>query len=261
MVEITLNTYLIVLPLIFFAGLVDAIAGGGGLISLPAYFAAGLPPHFALGNNKFSSVFGTTLTTVKYYRNNMIDVKFAVTAAAAALIGSFSGTNLVLILDPFFLNYLLIIAIPIVAVFSLRHKELGKVSEFHVNSPGRKVVIALLTGFIVGFWDGFFGPGTGSFIVLIFTVFLKMDFVSANANAKVINLCSNLAAIITYLLHGKVIFAIGIPAVVFGMAGNYVGSHFVIKKGRKIIFPVFISVLVLLLVKVLYDVLKDSGII
>jgi uncharacterized membrane protein YfcA len=252
---LTLHTFLIVLPAVFLAGVVDSIAGGGGLLSLPAYMAAGLPPHYVLGNNKFSSSFGTLFATLRYHQHGMIDVRVALLSAFFALIGSFLGSSAVLLLSPDFLRVLLIVLIPLVAVLTLTNRSLGRVNHSQHLTQKRKYSLAAVAALLLGFYDGFFGPGMGMFLILFFTLALKYDFVTANANTKVVNLASNIAAVITFIVHGKVIFAIGIPAAFAGIAGNLLGANLVIKKGGKIIRPVFLFILFLLFGKILYDFL------
>ena len=254
--EITYQTFLIILPMIFLAGFMDSIAGGGGLLSLPTYIVAGLPPHNALANNKFSSVFGTTLSAYRYFRHGMIDTQIAVTSAFFALIGSYLGTRLVINLDPYFLNYLLIILLPVITIFTLLNKDLGKYNTAHEISKQKKLVLAIIASFIIGFYDGFFGPGTGTFLIFVFALFLKYDMIMANGNTKVVNVASNIAAVITFIINGKVLFVIGVPAALAGLAGNYLGSRYVVKKGNKLIRPVFIFVFILLFIKILWDVLS-----
>ncbi len=253
--EIDIFTYLIILPMIFLAGLLDSIAGGGGLISVPAYLAAGLPPHYALGNNKFSSSSGTIFSTIRYFKHGMIDLPIAICSSSFALIGSFLGTKTVLWLNPYFLYYILLVLIPIMTVVTIYKKDIGKNNQSHSITRCRKMLIGSIAGLVIGFYDGFFGPGTGAFLIMIYTIALKYDFIIANGNTKVVNLASNLAALITFLLNGKVIFAIAIPTAIFGIAGNLAGSHMVVKKGNKIIRPVFIIALSILLVKIIYDLI------
>lgn len=252
---ITWHTYAIILPLIFFAGFVDAIAGGGGLISVPAYLAAGLPPHYALGNNKFSSSIGTLFTVLTYHRKNMIDIRIALISALFALGGSFAGARTVLLIDPGFLQYILIVLIPAVTVFTLIKKDMGKHNHSMHVSRVRAYMLSSIAAFVIGFYDGFFGPGTGAFLILFYTLALRYDFVTANANTKVVNLASNIAAIATFIVNGKVIYMIGIPAAACGVAGNLLGANIVIKKGRGIVRPVFIIVLIGLFIKIIYDLL------
>ncbi len=250
--------YLIVLPLVFLAGIVDSIAGGGGLLTVPAYMAAGLPPHYVLGTNKFSSMFGTLFSTARYLKHGLIDVRIAVLSAVFALVGSFSGSRTVLVLDPGFLRYILLVMLPVVTVLYLMNRKLGHENHSGKISRRKRIQLAMLAGFVVGFYDGFFGPGTGSFLILFYTVMLKYDFITANANTKVVNLASNVAALISFLIAGKVLFYVGIPAMVAGVSGNVVGSSFVLKKGGRVIRPVFIAVLALLFVKIAWDTFRGG---
>ena len=256
--EPTLHVFLIVLPAVFLAGLVDSIAGGGGLLSVPAYLAAGLPPHFVLGNNKFSSSFGTLFATLRYHQHGMIDVRVALLSAFFALIGSFSGSSAVLLLSPGFLRILLVVLVPLVAVLTLTNRSLGRENHSHRQPRRRKYLLAAVASLLLGFYDGFFGPGMGMFLILFFTMALKYDFVTANANTKVVNLASNIAAVVTFIAHGKVIYAIGIPAAVAGIAGNLLGAKLVIRRGSSVIRPVFIFTLLLLFAKILYDLLAGK---
>jgi uncharacterized membrane protein YfcA len=252
----TLQTFLIVLPAVFLAGLVDSIAGGGGLLSVPAYMAAGLPPHYVLGNNKFSSSFGTLFATLRYHQHGMVDVRVALLSAFFALAGSFLGSSAVLLLSPDFLRYLLIVLVPLVAVFTLANRSLGKENRSR-QQPGKwKYLLAALASLLLGFYDGFFGPGMGMFLILFFTLAMKYDLVTANANTKVVNLASNIAAVVTFIVHGKIIFAIGVPAAIAGIAGNLLGAKLVIKRGGSVIRPVFIFTLLLLFGKVLFDLVS-----
>lgn len=250
-----LQTYLIVLPAVFLAGLVDSIAGGGGLLSVPAYMAAGLPPHFVLGNNKFSSCFGTLFASLRYHQHGLVDVRVALLSAFFALIGSFLGSSAVLLLRPDFLRLLLIVLIPLVAVLTLANRSLGRENHSHRQSKQRKYSLAAPAALLIGFYDGFFGPGTGMFLILFYTLVLKYDFVTANANTKVVNLASNVAAAITFIVKGKIIYAIGIPAACAGIAGNLLGAKLVIKRGGAVIRPIFLFTLALLFGKILYDLL------
>lgn len=255
MTTLSLEGYLILLPVIFIAGFVDAIAGGGGLLSVPAYMATGLPPHFVLGNNKFSSTFGTLLSTYRYNKRKMADYRIALPGALFALVGSHLGTRTVLLINPHFLNYVLVVLIPAITLFVFLRKNTGKVKRELTISKLQILLIASAAGLVIGFYDGFFGPGTGSFLIFGYTVILGCDFVGANANAKIVNLASNVAAMITFLFHGKVILAIGVPAAICGIAGNYLGSRMVIKNGAKIIRPFFLLVLTLLLIRIIYNLL------
>lgn len=250
------ETFAIVLPFVFLAGPIDSIAGGGGLISLPAYVAAGIPAHLALGNNKFSSAFGTLFSTVRYLEHGMIDLPVASIAAAFALAGSFLGTEAVLKIDPFFLNVVLLMLIPVIAGFTLLNKKFGSENKAETISIHIRMILGSFTGLTLGFYDGFFGPGTGSFLILVFALILKYDFATANGNTKVINLASNVASLITFLWYGKILLSLAVPAALFGIAGNLAGSKLVIKKGSGIIRPVFIVALLVLFSKMIYTIIE-----
>jgi uncharacterized protein len=254
MIQINFIDFGIVLIVIFLAGAMDSIAGGGGLISLPAYLFAGLPPHLALGTNKFSSCWGTLFATQRYFRRNMIDVRIALVSATAALLGSWVGTKTVLLIKPYFLNYILIVLIPIITILTLINRNVGKTNDSASVSLHLKYILGFLAGLIIGFYDGFFGPGTGTFLILFFTVILKYDYITANGNTKVVNLASNVAAVLTFAFAGSIYYSLAIPAAVFGILGNWVGSRLVIKRGNKIIRQIFMLALLLLMIKVVWNV-------
>jgi hypothetical protein len=243
------------LPAVFFAGLVDAIAGGGGLLSVPAYLAAGVPPHLTLGTNKFSSCFGTAMATGRYIKHRMVDVQTALLCASCAVLGSLLGARTVLAIDPSFLRYGLLGAIPAVALVTLRKPRIGQVHETHLVTAVPRRIWIMAGGGILGFYDGFFGPGTGSFLILLFVWALKCDFVKANGNTKVVNLATNIAALAMFAYHGEVSLTLGIPAALCSIAGNWIGSKLVILRGNSLIRPVFLLSLMLLLSKVTYDIM------
>ena len=245
--------YALVLPFIFLAGLIDSIAGGGGLISLPAYWSVGIPPHLALGTNKFSSCCGTLFSTANYFKARMIDIPVAVISAGFALIGSWLGASSALKVSPAVLNYLLIFLIPAVAVFSLLKRNMGMQSTAQLLAKSYRLIISAITGLGIGFYDGFFGPGTGTFLLLIYTSLLHYDFVTGNGNTKVVNLASNLAAVITFAFAANIYYPLAIPGAICGIVGNVVGSKLVIARGNKLIKKVFILSLVLLFTRILYN--------
>lgn len=251
--ELSVKLFLIVCPLVFLAGLVDSIAGGGGLISLPAYLLAGLPPHFAIGTNKLSSATGTVVSTIRYCKNKFVDWQVAMPSILMALIGSAIGANIALLLDEEVMKYILIAVLPIVAIYVLRGKTMKKdVSEVSISRK-RVYLVACLASFFVGAYDGFYGPGTGSFLILLYTGMAKMDMKKAAGNTKLVNLASNIAALVTYLINGKIIFLLGIAAAVFSIAGHYIGSGLVLKNGHKVIRPIILLVIVLLFLKVILE--------
>ena len=253
MPDISAINLIILMPFIFLAGFIDSVAGGGGLISLPAYFSVGIPPHLALGTNKFSSCSGTIFSTARFYRGGLIDLPLALMSAVWALFGSWLGARTAIMVSAVFLNYLLILLIPIITLFSLLNRNIGYHDSADELKSSYKLFLGAAAGGGVGFYDGFFGPGTGSFLVLIFTALLHYDFKRANANAKVVNLASNIAALITFATLGQVYYKVAIPAAAFGIAGNLLGSKMVMLRGNKLIKQVFIFALLLLLGRVIWN--------
>lgn len=241
----------ILCPLILIAGMVDAIAGGGGLISLTAYYAVGLPPHLALGNNKFSSLWGTAVACWRYIRSGHVKWNYALLSAAGALAGSALGAKLSLLVDERYLQLLLVVVVPALAIFILWKPDFGR--REHPFGVGMMVFLSIVAGFVTGCYDGFFGPGAGMFMTLAFTAVLGLDMVTASGNARLVNLSSNLAALVTFVIHGNVNYAIGIPCAICGILGNYIGSGMAIKEGSKVIRPVMLVVLFLLLLKIVLD--------
>lgn len=249
--EITYQTFLIVCPFLFLAGLIDAIGGGGGLISLPAYLIAGLPPHAAVATNKLSSACGTTLATCRFIRNGLVNFKLAVPSVIAAIIGSSIGANLSLLIDEDIMLYIMIAILPICAFLVLNKKLFHDSDNTEIALDKRTYLTATIAALFIGMYDGFYGPGTGTFLIIAFTVFAKLNIKNANAQAKVINLTSNITSLIVFLLNGEVIIPVGLAAAVCNMIGGYIGAGLVMKNGAKIIKPSIICVLILLALKIL----------
>ncbi len=251
--ELNLTSFLIVCPLVFLSGLVDAIGGGGGLISLPAYIFAGLPMHLAIGTNKLSSAIGTTVSTVRYVRHTKVDWRLVLPAIVLSLVGSAFGANLALYVPESILKKLMLVILPIAAFFVLRKGSFIPDEKNHSANARRAAV--WIAAFTVGAYDGFYGPGTGTFALIILIGFAGMASMDAAATTKLINLTSNVAALVTFLINGKVIWELGLAAALFSVAGHYLGSSLVLKNGEKIIRPIILIVLALLFVKVISDLL------
>ena len=249
-------TLAIVCPLVFLAGFIDSIAGGGGLISLPAYLAAGLPAQMAAGTNKFSAFSGTLLSTIRFLKSGKVALAAAVCSVAAALVGSALGARLALLVHAEVLRWVLVGALPVIAVLVLTRKTGEKVDpEVMGIHKTRTLVLSTLFGLLIGAYDGFFGPGTGTFLILVYTAVCGFDLITASGNAKCVNLASNLAALVVYLLGGKVIFWLAVPAAACGILGNWLGSGLAIKGGARVIRPVLLVALALLFGKVLWDLI------
>ncbi|NFI95715.1 sulfite exporter TauE/SafE family protein [Clostridium botulinum] len=249
-----MEVLLIICPLVFLAGIIDAVAGGGGIISLPAYIFAGIPIHIAYGTNKFASCIGTSISSIKFFRSGNIKIKPALLSAAGALIGSWFGAQIVLLLNEKYLNYCLIIILPIVSLFLLFNRNFGIKNKKEISNK-KLYILSFIIGLLLGAYDGFFGPGTGTFLVICFTGILGFNLITASGNAKIVNLASNFSALIAYILGGKVMFSIGVPAAVCAIAGNYLGAHLAIKNGDKIIKPIIFVAISLLFIKVVFDLI------
>lgn len=250
--DISLKTYLIVCPLVFLAGFIDSVAGGGGIISLPAYVLAGLPIHYAHGCNKTANSFGTALATWQFAKSGHVRLKPALMAAAGALVGGWIGSQIVLILSAEALQMMLVIFLPIVAVFMLTRKNIGSDVD-KIVEPKKEYALSFVIGLATGCYDGVFGPGTGTFMLLSFTAFLGYAMITASANAKVANLASNIGALVSYLVGGKVIFAVALPCMACSCLGNFIGSRLAIKNGSKFIRPMIFVVIALLFIKIALD--------
>lgn len=236
-----------------FAGFVDSAAGGGGLISLPAYLFAGLPVHYTYGTNKFSAACGTTFATAQFFQKGAMNIRVGLLAAVGSFVGSALGSHIVLLLSDQVLRTMMLIILPVAAVLILWRRDLPDENRDDGTLNGKKALLALAIGLGIGLYDGIMGPGTGTFAIIAFTTLMGFDLKTANGNGKVLNLASNYASLFTYLMSGLVVFPIGIPCAVSNIVGNLLGSHFALKKGAKFIRPMMLVVLVLLLGKLISD--------
>ena len=255
-VELTWVMFVVVCPLCFLAGFIDAIAGGGGLISIPAYLAAGLPPHLAMGTNKLSACVGTATATWRFLRGGKVVLRSGLTAAALALPGSWLGTRLLNSLADTQVLRMLVLVIPVVAAVVLLRR--GALRPLCTLPDAAVLPVCAAIGLVIGFYDGLIGPGTGTFLILLFTLVLGMDAVSASGSAKVVNLASNLAAMVTQLASGNVLFALGLPAAAFGMAGNFLGARLTLRGGEKTVRWMLLVVLVLLLTTMVVKLVRPD---
>ena len=247
---LTIETYLIVCPLVFLAGFIDSIAGGGGLISLPAYLISGLPAHLASGTNKMSAMFGTTLSTYKYAKEKKVAWRAAIPAVCGALPGAAIGARLQLLVPERIIYIFMMCMIPVVALVTLLRKN--KMPEEELPEKPVNLFVSTLVGLVIGTYDGFFGPGTGTFLMMAFTMFCGLNLVMASGSAKVVNLASNLASMVTFLFSGQILYLLALPAAACSMLGNYLGARLAVKKGARAIKPMFYVVLTLLMLTVLY---------
>ena len=249
--EVDLIQFLIICPLVGLAGFIDAIAGGGGLVSLPAYIIAGLPAHNAIATNKLSSTMGTALTTARFAWLGYIPWRAALPCIPAALIGSALGANLALVASDLFLKVAMIIVLPCIAAYLLFGK--GFTEEREPLSAARTCAIGIAAAFVIGIYDGFYGPGTGTFLILALQALAHMPIKRANGTTKLINLSTNVSALVVFLAGGYAYIALGIAAGVFNMIGNYIGSRCFDKAGAGIAKPIMIVVLAIFFVRVVLE--------
>ena len=238
---------------VFCASFVDAIGGGGGIISLPTYVLAGLPMHLALGTNKLSSCLGTVASTVRYIKNGYVDWSLAVPSMLLAIVGSYFGTKLHLTVNEEHLKFVLLFVLPVIAVILLKRKDLPE-QKRPLNHKLRCFIVCAVS-LVFGVYDGFYGPGTGTFLLLGFCYLAGLDVRTASGNMKVVNLSSNVGALITSLMASKVVVPLGLLAAGFSVAGHYLGSGLAIKNGSKIVRPIILVVISLLAVKVILELL------
>lgn len=251
--ELTIQMALIVAVGVFLASFLDAIAGGGGIVSVPTYLLAGLPPHIALGTNKFSAAIGSIASCARYIRGGYVNWKLAIPSIILALIGSYGGTRLQLMVEEQVLQGLLLVVLPVVAFVVLRQRQLPETPGD--IAPGKQRLIVYLASLVIGAYDGFYGPGTGTFLLLVYCGLAKMDVRTAGGNVKLVNLASGISAFLTSLLSGKVFVLLGLIGVVTSLAGHFIGAGLAIKNGSKIVRPVVVVVLILLAVKVIADMI------
>ncbi len=251
--QISVSTYLIVLPLLFLAGFIDAIGGGGGLISIPAYMLAGMPAHTAVASNKLSSIGGTFFASARFIRNGYVDFRLAVPYAVMAFLGSALGAKLNLLVSDRFLTIVLLILLPLVAIMVLKPYSLGKTGQSEFRATTKLAAVGSAAAFILGAYDGFYGPGMGTLMIVTFCFIGGMDVLHANAHTKVVNFMAGFSALLVYLSEGAVVVQVALPAMICNIAGSYVGTGLALKNGEKIARPVIIGVLLLLIIKIVSD--------
>jgi uncharacterized membrane protein YfcA len=244
--------------LVGFAGFIDAIAGGGGLITVPTYLTLGVPPELVLGTNKCVSSAGTTLAVMRFVRQQLIHWPVAIVGIIAAAVGAFLGARGALFHDKRSILVLLLLLVPAILFLQYRFRY-----QLRVSSKGgydqKKYVIqkTILLGLVMGTYDGFFGPGTGTFLLLGMMWFLKMDPLSATAHARLVNYASNLGALGFFLIKGLVAWDIALLATSASLLGNWLGSGLALSHREKAIIPAFRFVLLLLLAKCVWDLGLD----
>ena len=236
------------------AGTIDSIVGGGGLILVPALFAIypSAPPATLFGTNKSASVWGTSIAAWQFSRRVQMRWAVILPAALAALVGSFIGAWVVTVINPDFLRRLLPFVLLAVLLYTLAKKDMGR-THAPRHAQGRETLLACLIGGTIGWYDGFFGPGTGSFFIFLMVRVLGYDFLNASASAKLLNIATNAAALILFSAKGHVWWHMALPLAVANVAGSLLGTHVALKKGSGFVRGMFVVVVSVLIVKTGYD--------
>ncbi len=251
---ISYTKLIILCALCFFGGFIDSIAGGGGVITLPAYLLTGLPPQMAFGTNKLSAGLGATVASVRYIRSKNVLWPVAIPSAVTGLIGARLAARIVLMMDPAKFEKLIVFVLPFVAVFLIFRKDFGTESKAEDQPMWRMVLVSAVIGLVIGFYDGLIGPGTGTFAILALTAILKIDLKHASGSSRIFNLASNIGSLIAFLRAGQVIIPIGLCVAACTMTGSFLGSGMAIKKD-----PAFIRIMLsvacaILMIKLAWDV-------
>lgn len=252
-----METYILILLCIasFLAGFIDAIAGGGGLIQTPV--AMILLPNYAvsslLGSLKIPGFTGTSIASLQYLKKVNMNWKLLIIMAFFSSTTAFLGSYLVTIVSNDFMKPLLLCILVLVAVYTFIKKDFGSHSPKELPAK-RLTIYGVLISAIIGFYDGFIGPGTGSFLILGFIIILGFDFLHASANAKMVNMASNIGSLTLFISKGKIIWLMAIPMAVCNGLGGWLGAKTAIKKGNEFIRIFFLIVVVGTLIRLSYDV-------
>lgn len=250
--EFNIGTILAVCAAGFIAAAVDAIAGGGGIITLPSLLTAGISPHFALGTNKFASSFGSVTSAYTFIKSGKVNIPLMKYCVPCTLLGAAIGVQTVLHINQKYLQTAILIMIFATALYTVLKKDFGNKDNFK-GLTNKSIVYGCIIAFSLGFYDGFFGPGTGSFLIFLFITIFGFDFTTASGNSKVLNFVSNITSLVLFAIGGKIHFIIGIPMGLSMMVGARLGSRIAIKSGAKIIKPIFVAIALALTIKLMFE--------
>ena len=237
-----------------FAGFVDSIAGGGGMISLPALLATGMPPHLALGTNKLQGSFGSLTAAINYSRKGLVSFRDVFMGIAFTALGALFGTVTVQVLSGDFLSHVILILLVGVFVYTLCSPDLGRIDR---RSLMKAPLFYGLAGMVLGFYDGFFGPGTGSFWTIALVLVLGLNLKKATAHTKIFNFTSNIVALMGFWLGGNVVFSAGLLMGGGQMLGAFLGSRLVIQRGTGFVRVFFLVVVAVTIIKLAYSAYAD----
>ena len=240
------------------AGIIDGISGGGGMIALPSYLIAGLPISSAYACNKMQSCLGTSASFAKYAKSGLVDFKTAIPAALAAIAGSFISTQIMLALDDSVKRLIIVGAMCFVILLTVLSGRM-KIDNYTLQRrdlSARTVLICLCVGLLLGLYDGFFGPGGGTVAILLFALLMRYDLRVGGGNGKLIIVVANLTSMITYILHGDILYQIAIPCSLSNIVGSYIGASLATKKGAKFVKYISFVVIGALLIYAIYTIIK-----
>jgi len=239
----------------FCAGFVDAIVGGGGLIQMPAalIILPAYPVASVIASLKIPSFSGTSFAVVQYLKRVRINWKLVTIICTIAFFASFAGSQLLTIVSNSFMKPVLLVVLTVVAIYTFSKKNFGQ-HESKDHSSKKELLYAVLISLVIGFYDGFIGPGAGSFLILAFVSLLGFDFLHASANAKLVNLATNLGSITLFLIQGKIIWLIALPMAVSNAIGGALGANLAIARGNRFIRIFFLFIVIATLVRFMYDI-------
>jgi Predicted permeases len=238
----------------FFAAFVDSISGGGGIISLPAFLLIGIPPHLALGTNKFTSCCSTFSSSIKFAQSKKVDFNILKYLIPFSFIGAILGVTVVLSIKSSYLNVIVLILLLFVGLYSLFSKNVGIEDKFQGISR-KNMSLGIVLALFLGFYDGFLGAGVGAFLIFGLVNIYKFDFVRAGGNCKVMNFVGNIASVIIFSIRGEINYKIGIPVAVCMMIGASIGTKVALRKGSKLIKPIFVTMALAVATKLLYSII------
>ncbi|MBR2834694.1 MAG: sulfite exporter TauE/SafE family protein [Coriobacteriales bacterium] len=241
----------------FLAGLIDAISGGGGLISLPTFMAVGFPAHYIMGTSQCSTIPGCVIALIQFALKKKIHWPSAIICIPACMVGAFLGARLNIITPEHILRIIMIVLVPIVAVVVLSKHDIGAENRVDTLSPKRLVITNILIGLILGTYQGFYGAGSGTFLLLAFALADRLDLVTASGNVKAVVTFSSVVATATYVAEGLIAWDFVVAITIFNAAGAFFGARLALTKGAKVIRPMFIAVLTILFLSVAVELITN----
>ncbi|MBK9193054.1 MAG: TSUP family transporter [Crocinitomicaceae bacterium] len=258
--DYSFTTILLIAFFSLLAGFIDSIVGGGGLIQLPALLInlPHTPVLTVFGTNKIGSLAGTSIAAVSYSRKIKFDFKLLLVISFFAFVSAYLGAKIVSYVPVDSLKPIILVILLVIAVFTWLKKDLGSVSTKSLSQT-RQMIYGSIAATLIGFYDGFFGPGTGSFFVLAFVLILGFEFLQATAYTKIVNCITNISALIVFIREGNYILEIAILVAAFNVIGSFIGSHMAIRKGNGFIRIVFLAIVILMIGRYSYDIFMNNG--